>query len=1058
MNNLIENIKRFIPTRLSCLLVLLLISGLNIVKAQQAGKMVIATVQDADTKETLIGVSVYPLGNIKIGTTTNQDGKFSIRVADTATLVVSYIGYTTVQIKVNAIKNGMISLKANANSLSEVLVIGYGTVERKDLTGSVAEVKMEDLRKAPVASFDQALAGRVAGVQVSSGDGQPGDEMNIVIRGGNSITQTNAPLYVVDGFPMEDFTNAALNPADIKSITILKDASSTAIYGARGANGVILIETKSGDIGKPVVSYSGNYGFNEVTKTMELLNPYEFAKYQIERNSISNGMYNGKPLASYEGVKGYDWQNLLFQKAGMSTHNVAISGGTNQTKYNFSGSTFKQDGIIINSGFNRYQFRGSIDQAVGKNVRVGVKLNYSNQKSFGQIVSESYQNTYSTALLYSVWGYRPITGNFTGDLEDDLFDDGEDIDDRRINPIVSTRNELRERVIENLNLNGYLNYDIGKNLKLRITGAANTREINNNAFNNSQTRGGAPASRNPNNVRGINGSTDMSNRFDWSNENTLTYAKTFNKRHKLNFLGGFSLQGANVSTYGYSAQNVPNEELGMAGLGDGVAYAISALESENTLASFYSRANYTFNQKYNFTATMRADGSSKFAQGNKWGFFPSGAFSWNLGQERLVRNIRAISEAKLRLSYGITGNNRVGDFAYMQPITLTNNSTYSFDNIPFIGAIPASLGNSDLRWESTGQLDIGLDLSLFRSRVSLTIDYYKKTTKDLLLNARIPNTSGYKTAMSNVGKVQNEGMEFSISTVNIKKRNFSWTSDFNISFNRNKLLELANNQESLQTPVSWQSAYNSSYLYIAKLGGSAAQFYGYMFDGIYQYDDFIRTGTNAYKLRPGVVDNGVNNENDVLRPGDPKFRDINNDGVIDANDMVVIGRTLPIHNGGFNNNISYKNFSLNVLFQWSYGNDIYNANRIVFENNEANRNNLNQYKTALNYWTPENQNNQTPRLRATRLLGVYSSQYIEDGSYLRLKTVSFAYELPKKWLQKVGLNALSINLSGQNLYTWTNYSGMDPEVSSKESVLTPGFDYSSYPRGKVYTLGIKASL
>ncbi|GAB1464428.1 SusC/RagA family TonB-linked outer membrane protein [Pedobacter sp.] len=1058
MNDLIGHIEQYIKqARLSYFFVLFFLLIFSTLKAQQGGRTITATVQDADTKETLIGVFVYPLGNNKIGTITNHEGKFSIKATDTTTLVVSYVGYTALQIKVNAIKNGIIALKANANALSEVLIIGYGTVERKDLTGSVAEVKMEDLRKAPVASFDQALAGRVAGVQVSSGDGQPGDEMNIVIRGGNSITQTNAPLYVVDGFPMEDFTNAALNPADIKSITILKDASSTAIYGARGANGVILIETKSGDIGKPVVSYSGSFGFNEVTKTMDMLNPYQFAKYQIALNNVSNNMYNGQPLEYYQNLEGYDWQDMLFQKAGMNTHNVAISGGTNQTKYNFSGSTFKQDGVIMNSGFNRYQFRGAIDQAVGKNVRVGVKLNYSNQKSFGQIVSESYQNTYSTALLYSVWGYRPITGNFTGNIEDDLYDDDIDVmDDRRVNPIVSTRNEFRERIIENLNLNGYLNYDIGTNLKLRITGAANTREVNNNAFNNTLTRNGSP--RNPNNVRGVNGSTNMSNRFDWSNENTITYAKTFNKRHKLNLLGGFSVQGANVSTYGYSAQNVPNEDLVMAGLGDGIVYSVSALESENTLASFYSRANYTFNQKYNFTATIRADGSSKFAEGNKWGFFPSGAFSWNLGQERFVRNVRVISEAKLRVSYGITGNNRVGDFEYMQPITLTSNSTYSFDNVPFLGAIPASLGNSNLRWESTAQLDVGLNLSLFRNRVSLTVDYYSKTTKDLLLDARIPNTTGYKTAISNVGRVKNEGMEFTVSTVNIKRRNFSWTSDFNISFNRNELLELANNQESLQTPVSWYSSYNSSYLYLAKLGGSAAQFYGYVFDGIYQYDDFVRTGTNAYLLKLGVVGNGVNNENNILRPGDPKFKDTNNDGVIDANDMVIIGRTLPLHTGGFSNNISYKGFSLNVLLQWSYGNDIYNANRIAFENNEMIRNNLNQYTSALNYWTPENQNNQNPRLRANRLLGVYSSYYLEDGSYLRLKTVSFAYDLPKKWIRKVGFSAFSVNFSGQNLYTWTNYSGMDPEVSSKNSVLTPGFDYSSYPRGKVYTLGIKAAL
>lgn len=1056
MNNLIGNTNRYIglTAMLKTAAIALLLLAFQTVKAQQTSRLVSATVQDADTKETLVGVSVYPLHNAKNGTVTNQDGKFSIRVADTATLVISYIGYHTLHIKVNTIKNGVVALKPNANQLGEVLVIGYGTVERKDLTGAVGEVKMEDLKKAPVASFDQALAGRVAGVQVSSADGQPGDQMNIVIRGGNSITQTNAPLYVVDGFPMEDFTNAALNPADIKSITILKDASSTAIYGARGANGVILIETKSGDIGKPAITYTGSFGINEVTNRMDLLTPYEFAKYQIDRNNYPNNIYNGQPLEYYKDLKGYDWQDMLFQKAGMNTHNINVSGGTKQTRYNFSGSYFTQDGVILNSGFNRLQFRGAIDQSLNDKVRIGVKLNYSNQKAFGQIVSESYQNTYSTALLYSVWGYRPIAGNFTGNLEDDLYDDDPEIDDRRINPIISIKNELRERITENLNINAYLDYNLTKNLKLKITGASNSREIVNNAFNNSKTRAGAPVEKNPNNVRGINGAINTSNRSDWSNENTLTYTNTFNKIHKLNLLAGFSVQGANVSTYGYSVQNIPNEDLGMAGLADGTAYSPTALESNNTLASFYSRAIYTLSQRYVFTATIRADGSSKFAEGNKWGYFPSGAFSWNLGQERLIRKIRAISDAKLRISYGISGNNRVGDFAYMQPITLTSGSMYPFNNVPYQGAIPASLGNTDLTWESTAQLDVGYDMSLFRNRLNLTVDYYRKTTSDLLLDSRVPNTTGYKTVMANIGKIQNEGLEFTLSTVNVKKRNFSWSTDFNISFNRNKVLELANNQESLQTAVSWYSAYNSTYLYLAKLGGSVAQFYGYMYDGNYQNDDFIRTGATTYKLKPGVVDNRVNG----LQPGDPKFKDMNGDGIIDANDMVVIGRCLPIHAGGLTNNISYKGFSLNVLLQWNYGNDIYNANRIIFESNEVNRRNLNLFKSALNAWTPENPNNTNPRTKANRMLGVYSSQYLEDGSYLRLKTISLAYELPKAWLRKIGFSQLSLNLSGQNIHTWSNYSGMDPEVSSKDDVRTPGFDYSSYPRGKVYTLGIKATL
>lgn len=1021
--------------------------------AQHPLKEISGTVQDAETKEPLPGVIIKVKNASNRGAATDANGKYRINVAGNEVLQLSYMGYSNIEIAVSSITNNIITLKPQSTDLSEVVVIGYGTVERGDLTGAVGEVNMEDLTKAPVASFDQALAGRVAGVNVASTDGQPGEEMGIVIRGGNSLTQENSPLYVIDGFPMEDFTSASLNQNDIKSITILKDASATAIYGARGANGVVVIETKSGQIGKPAIVYDGSIGINTVTQKMDMLDVYEFVKYQYALNpTVANTRYlgGGKTVESYRDVKGYDWQDMIFRTAASQNHYLSVSGGTAQTKYNISGSIFDRDGVIINSGFNRYQGRLSIDQTISNKVKAGIRANYSNQTANGQIVSASNFNTYSTSLMYAVWGYRPVTGNNTRNLEDELYDEDDISADRRMNPVLSTRNEYRRRISENLNVNAYLTYELAPGLQLKITGGANNRLMTDKEFNNSKTIRGNLL--NPNNTRFINGSILYSERFDWTNENLLTYSKTFDTKHKLNAVGGFTLQGANASAYGYYSQRIPDEELGIASLGQGEAYSTRALESNSTLMSFLSRAIYTYNQRYIFTGTFRADGSSKFAPGNRWGYFPSGAFAWRMGRENFLKYSKVISDAKLRMSYGLTGNNRVGDFDYLQTMTIPDAGTYSFDNVPYLGAIPATLGNTDLRWETTAQLDLGYDISFLKNRINLTVDLYRKTTSDLLLNANMVYSSGYKTVRANMGKIQNQGLEISLNTVNVKNKKFSWSSDFNISFNQNKILELANNEDNIRSNVSWIAVYNTVPLYMAKVGMSAAQFYGYMFDGIYQYDDFTRETNGNYTLKPSEV----SIPSISVQPGDPRYKDVNGDGIIDVNDRVIIGRTLPIHTGGFNNNFQYKGLSLNVLFQWSYGNDIFNGNRMILENNEMNRVDLNMFKSALNFWSPENQNNTNPRLKATRLVGAYTSQYIEDGSYLRLKTVSLAYTIPKKYIGKWKIDNLNVFASGQNLFTWTNYSGMDPEVSIKNSILTPGFDYSAYPMGRVLMFGVKA--
>lgn len=1005
-------------------------------------------------KEPLVGVSVV-VRNSNTGTITNLEGKFAIRATAKDSLIFSYIGYQKISLKATPSAEMTVKMTEDTKNLDEVVVIGYGEQKRKDITGALGEIKVDELSRIPVASIDMALAGRVAGVQVTANDAQPGSELNIIVRGASSLTQSNAPLYVVDGFPMEDFNSAALNPSEIASVNILKDASATAIYGSRGANGVVIIETKKGVIGKPVVSYEGSYGFQQVTKKMALMNPYEFVSYQIERDPADmTSLYLTTPgliLDDYRKMDDIDWQNLLFRTSPISMHNISIAGGTNRNKFLISGSAVNQEGIVINSGFKKYQGRVKFDQKLTDRVNLGININYSTNQNYGQISSEQGSGTsaYTTYLMYRTWGYRPVGVGIT-DVYNSLFD-SEDDATAIMNPIVSSNNELRKESEDIITANGTLDYTILNNLKLKIRGGINKRATINEAFNNSKTYRGYPSA---NNTKGVNGSFSNRGKVNWVNENVLTYIKDINRLNRIDFTGAVSLEGSSNSYYGFEVINVPNEELGLSGMDQGTPISVNSLKSENVLFSYLARANYSYRSRYLFTASFRADGSSKFSPENRWGYFPSGAFAWKMDKERFMRKLKFVSESKLRLSYGVTGNNRLGDYDRYQNLDITD--YYSFNNgTPQYALVIDNLGNKDLRWEKTGQFDIGYDLSLFKNRINLVVDLYDKTTSDLLLNAKIPYSSGLGTSYKNVGKIRNRGLEFSLNTVNIKSKNFSWESDFNISFNRNKVLELSEGQESILSTVSWTGDWNATYLYMTKIGGPVSAFYGFVWDGVYQYDDFDKLADNTYTLKKNVATNG--NNRDIIQPGDIKYRDQNGDGVVNDNDLVVIGNPLPKHTGGFNNNFSYKGFNLNAFFQWSYGNDVFNANRILMEGNATSRN-INQFASYVNRWTPDNQNNTYFRVGGYGPRGVYSSRTIEDGSFLRFKTLQLSYSFPEKWVKSVRLQKLELFAAANNIYTWTKYTGMDPEVSVRNSTLTPGFDYSAYPQSRTITGGIKIVL
>lgn len=1026
-------------------------------------KTVTGTVTDENDKP-LPGVTVA-VKNGPAATQTDSAGKFSLKAALKATLVFSSVNYQKKELVVDARQVYTIILSSVSGTLDDVVVVGYGTQKKRDLTGAVSSVNMKDFSKAPVKSFDDALAGRVAGVVVTSADGQPGSNASIVIRGAGSITQDNSPLYVIDGFPSENSNANSISPADIESIDVLKDASATSIYGARGANGVILITTKKGKQGPPVVTYNGYYGWQNIPKKVELMGPYDFVKYVGELNAgIRDSIYlkNGVTLEDYKNRPGLDMQDYIFQQGQSQNHDIAVRGGNDKTRYSLSGNFNNQEGIVISGGFRRYQGRFSLDQTVSTKFKTGINVNYSYSEAYGIPVSAT--NFYASATtLYSVWGYRPTTSisgrDSAVDLLNSFYDPTNDIannQDYRVNPLQNIQNQYTKNKTTNFIANAYAEYAITKSLTLRIVGGITNNNVETNVFNNSKTQSGSKW-----NASGVNGSIAFAPNTTWRSENSLTYRKKLGA-HSISVLGVFEAQGNKTAYRSLSATQLPNEDLGLDGI-DLAAAANTTLSSSSsrwTMASALGRINYDYKSKYLLTASFRADGSSKFAAGHKWGYFPSASAAWRFSSEKFMRGLSFVSDAKLRIGYGASGNNRVGDFAYLPQLQLTNmNYWYSWNGSPVsTGAVITSAGNYNLKWETNEQTNIGLDLGLWNSRVNLTVDVYKRITKDLLLNAALPYTNGIEssTGFKNIGRLQNQGLEISLTTRNIETPSFSWNSSINISFNQNKIVALTEGQTSILSGSGtfFNTTFSGLSPYISVVGRPLGEMYGLLFDGVYQYPDFDLMPNGSYLLKPNITTNGA--ARTAIRPGDIKYKDLNGDLNVNNLDYTIIGSGLPVHTGGFSNNFRYGNFDLNVLLQWSYGNDIINANRYVFEGGIVTNPNLNQFASYKNRWEPDNPSNTL--FRAGGMTNAaYSSRVVENGSYLKLRTVSLGYNIPAAVLKRIKIQHIRAYTSAQNLYTWTKYSGLDPEVSARPSNLTPGFDYTAYPHSFTVVAGLEVT-
>lgn len=1063
-------------------------------------------VKDA-TGEPIIGASVVEKGNTTNGSITDLDGKFNLKVPSKATVVISYIGMRTQEVAVNGKSSVNITLEDDAQSLEEVVVIGYGTAKKKDLTGSVGTVQGAELAKVPVTSAAQALTGRLAGVQITTTDGSPDAEMIIRVRGGGSITGDNSPLYIVDGFPVSSISDVA--PNDIQDITVLKDASSTAIYGSQGANGVVLITTKSAKSGKTQVTYSGYIQGKTLSNKIDVMNPYEFVMYNYERaamkKSISNfekrfGAFDDLDLYQYQ--KGTNWQEEMFGNADLAqSHNINVSGGSDKTKFTLSGSYIQDGGLMKNNDFNRVNLNFKLNHEIAKGLKLDFGIRFSDTETNGIGTSGG---------TYKIRSYESINKAPVNGLYDFIEVDTGNMDDDELDTYLSDIMTLQEKVDQywrkknerRYNFTGGLSWNILKNLRYRLEGGY---EYTFYQLKNWYGPKSDAAIKNGDSLP--YGEWDKKDSWKYRIANTLTYDFKLSSRQDVDVMIGQEIVTSGGESISMTAKRfqkdiTPEKMFASMASNSGEASSkivSSSLSQEDKMASFFGRINYRFDERYLLTVTMRADGSSKFSRGNRWGFFPAAAVGWRISEEPFMLEAKdkiAMSNLKMRLSYGQAGNNRIASGMFETLYKAYSSSKYyGAGNIlnPHYTLSNAQLANPNLKWETTTTRNLGLDFGFFNERLNGNIDLYWNSTADLLIKSKI-NAMGYTEVQENVAETSNKGIEISLNGNILQKKNYSLNVNFNIGFNRNRVEKLKNgitsqeyNSGGFSTDLKEQDDYR------VIVGEPLGIIYGFVSDGYYSVDDFETyvdgNGTTQFKMNNGnyVLKEGVANNAYTagsvagLRPGSIKLKDLDNSGTIDAKDRQIIGRTAPKHTGGFGINGTVYGFDISATFNWVYGNQVYNLDKIAttqtYRTTYANMrdymssNNrftyldratgeiVTDYATlkAMNegkeYWSPLSIGDNSP---------IVTSWAVEDGSYLRFQNLTVGYTLPQSWTKKFACNQFRVYCTLNNIWTWTKYTGYDPEVnssirSSSTSGLTPGADFSSYPKSFSWTVGLNLS-
>lgn len=995
------------------------------------------------TNQPIPGVTVNIKGT-KVYTSTDSEGYYKISAPnEKAVLVFSFISFITEEKVVGSSKVINVSLNDRLNDLEEVVVVGYGTEKKSDLTGSISSLKAEEIVQNKTVSFIEAMQGKLAGVQITSASGEPGAAVNINIRGANSINAGTTPLYVIDGVQIDanngevgSFSAASnplssINPSDIESIEVLKDASATAIFGSRGANGVVLITTKSGK-GNSRIEFNSFTGISRANKQLDLVGGQDYATYRFETNrndplygQDTDGNGSLDAVRDYSNEPSINWQERVLRPALSQNYNISYSEGGPKTDFSTSIGYFKQEGIVLNNTFERYSLNFKINHKPNKKFKIGTTLNGSYIEGNG-VGSSNGQGLIYNGIVQSLIMYKPINvpGEGLSNVDDDNLVG-------LSNPLDFVNFSYKKTPLTRIVGNSFAEYKIIPELTLRLSGGAVITASDNGEFYPSTTAWGF--------TRNGMASINNVNTLTWLTSNTLNYTKRFKRVHYLNALIGFDANSYLYKSFQMRAEGFDIQTInGVDNINQAQVFAQLPTTTRllSTREAFFGRINYNYKSKYFLTATLRNDGSSKFGRDNKYALFPSGALAWNVTSEKFMKNIQAISNLKLRTSFGVTGNDRIPAY---QSLATANSVFYSSTDNAQLGISVLTTANPNLRWETTYQYDAGMDLELLNGKFGLTVDVYKKETRDMLLEADIPGQTGFSKQFQNIGRVDNKGLEIALNSVNIKTKNFSWTSNFNITFNRNKVISLGD-ASFIAVRINDQIQ-DVGRVVVGQPIGTA---YGLVFDGIYQTDDF--TDVAAGVLKPEVAGRaGVS-----VRPGDFKFRDLNGDGVVDnSNDRTIISNSNPQHFGGLSNTFTYKNFDLSTQFFWSYGNDILNLGRYRAEGYQGA-----SISQAFfdNRWTETNPSNTYPRFIANGRFD-NSSYYVEDGSFLRLRNVTIGYNIPSKLAKNLKINNCRLYLTGENLITWTNYSGFDPEVASNRSLL-PGLDGLSYPRSRTFTFGL----
>jgi len=943
-----------------------------------------------EDNQPLTGANIVEKGT-QNGTITDGKGQFILHISQIPTILqVSFLGYKKKEVAFTGnSKLVHIILETNAVGLNEVVAVGYGTQKKSDLTGAIGSVKASELKQTPIANVVQGIQGRVSGVQVTQNSAAPGGSISMRIRGTNSINGTSEPLYIVDGIQLansggvNDVSSLSfLNPDDIASVEVLKDAAATAIYGSRGANGVVLITTKQGVSGKTQVSYDGYYGVQKITRRLNMMNAAEFAK--LENDTYNTTLFED-PASLGEGT---DWQNLIYRTAAIQSHQLTVSGGDVKTHFSLSGNYFDQQGIIIGSDFKRYSLRLNFDHQVSNLLKLGANIFtvYAIDNRIQTGSSSIDAGAVSTSIVGAALGAPPNLEPFRDDGSVYPFgDQAGGIYREEKNPMGFSK-ILDKNTTQRLMANLYAEFTITKGLTYRatfnpvISSGLNDYYSPRSIQNSSDLASGGGSAKKGN-----------SNTVELLHESILTYQTKFGDNHSFKFTGVFATQADNNNSNNISASKFPNDATSDEALQLATDRTVSSSRSKERLDSYMGRINYSFKNKYLFDFTARYDGASKFGANHKYGFFPAAAVGWRISQEHFMENISFVSDLKIRGSYGLTGNaGAIGP--YQSLATVASGGGYSFDHNYTIGISPSGIPNPDLRWEKSLQADIGLDAGLLDNRITFTVDVYNKKTKDLLFVKTLPFSSGYTSIAGNFASLLNRGFEFSANAI-VMDNAFQWNISGNFSINQNKLLSLDGNLA--EFPLTGYS--------VLKVGEPLGLFKTYVFDGIYQTGETVLPGSAS-------------------RIGGVKVEDLNDDGQITADDQRIIGNAQPKFIYGFATSMSYKNFDFSTFFSGSQGNKIYNLIRYSFENAYGHRN---VYKALVNRWSPTNPSNEyASGFQGGRI--PLTDRFMEDGSFLRCKNITLGYTL--KNIQ--GISSLRIYLSANNLFTITSYSGYDPEVNT----------------------------